>query len=649
MQVFEFHFNPRLRQGGQTKLEPDLIFDSFCYEPENIHEKKLGGLYMVGLLNKVLPKNLKFLEKLSRFVKEKYYKYSRFGAEKSLKETLKETNGFLEEIIKKGDVSWLGNLNFAVLSFKNFNLNFTKAGSIKILLLRGKKLIDIDKKLKFQDIEPYPLKIFSNIISGKLAEEDLILVFTKEVYDVFQKENLIAEIASLEQFSAKGVKGIFNGKKEVLSKISGIFLVIVLKKGGLVDKKELISPQILKNFSFMEFFSPILKLFKFFKKPVLPSLNFRKKIKVKTPKINFQLRKKVILILALIIIIILGIIISKFEEEKKIQGYQKNLNEIENKLNLAESYLILENPQIREKANSLLKESFEAISPLLKEVKSLPKDFQNQVFALNDKISNELLYLNKLENVENPELFFEFKPNEYIPQKFLISDNNIYFFSPYGKNLFKLSKDKKGEVLPIDKKFNSATTLEDSILFLTKPNQLTILNKGEFSSFSLQEPYPDFSFDDVSSFGSNLYFLDKKDCKIIKYSYLKELKWGKPEIWLENPTLCQANSIAIDGSVWVLEKDNSISKYYAGNFREKITPDIFPQAKDFSKIFTSHSLPYLYILEPAQKRIVILEKNGKIFKQFQSDKFDNLLDFAVSDDGKTIYLLNGLKVYKINL
>jgi len=75
--------------------------------------------------------------------------------------------------------------------------------------------------------------------------------------------------------------------------------------------------------------------------------------------------------------------------------------------------------------------------------------------------------------------------------------------------------------------------------------------------------------------------------------------------------------------------------------------NFFPAAENLSKIFTSSSLPYLYILEPAQKRIIILNKSGEIIKQFQSEKFDNLLDFAISQNGKTIWLLNGLKVYQL--
>ena len=155
---------------------------------------------------------------------------------------------------------------------------------------------------------------------------------------------------------------------------------------------------------------------------------------------------------------------------------------------------------------------------------------------------------------------------------------------------------------------------------------------------------------DFASFRGYLYFLDKKSGEIIRYPYLKNFEWGSAQLWLakEEKKASGAKSLAVDGSVWLLAKNNSLSRYYAGRLQEKINLEIFPEPKEFKKIFTSATLPYLYLLEPVQKRIIILDKKGQIIKQFQSQKFDNLLDFAISEDGKTIYLLNGLKLYKIN-
>jgi hypothetical protein len=251
MRIFQFYFNPGTKE--------DLIFDSFCFEPENIYEKRLGSLYMVGVLKNALPKNYNFLEKISKFVKERFYKKTLSKPEKALRETLKEVNNFLAQIAKEGDVSWLGNLSFAILNLKNFELNFTKVGEMKFYLIRGKKVIDIDRRLRLQDIEPYPLKIFGNIVTGKLIENDLVLVLTKEVFDFFQNENLIQRIRELDYFNEKDFKKILDEKKEALSQVKGIAFFISLSKEVSKEKKEIIAPKALKEFSLREIFSPFLK------------------------------------------------------------------------------------------------------------------------------------------------------------------------------------------------------------------------------------------------------------------------------------------------------------------------------------------------------------------------------------------------------
>ena len=186
-------------------------------------------------------------------------------------------------------------------------------------------------------------------------------------------------------------------------------------------------------------------------------------------------------------------------------------------------------------------------------------------------------------------------------------------------------------------------------MFFSEPNQLINLKDDQLSEpISLETPYPDFNFDDFSSYRSNLYFLDQKSGEITKYPYLENLKWDSPQLWLDPRTKAtEAKSMAIDGNIWILNKDNSIGRYHFGKLQKNLTLELFPEQKKFSKIFTSSQVPYLYLLEPEQNRIVILNKTGQIIEQFQSDKFDGLLDFSVSKDGKTIYLLNSLKVYQI--
>ena len=650
MQVFEFHFNP--------KLKPDLIFDSFCYEPANIYEKRMGNLYLVGFLKNALPQNLNFLDKLQKVIQKEYYRSVVRKPERALKESLKEANEFLEKETKKGDVSWLGNLSFAALSLKDYQLNFTKIGDLKIFLLRGKRIIDIDRKLKFEEIAPWPLKVFGNIVSGKLAEGDILLVSTKEVTDFFEKENLLPEIGKIWPPEEKKIKEIFDKQKEEILKIAGVCLILILTKEIIPIKKQVISEKSYpKEFNLKEVFTPYLKKIgtelKKIKLPVLSRPKLPKSLKwpeirlVKFPKPD----KKLILILALIFFLTFGFFVAQFQEKKELKEHQITLKEIQAKVNRAESFLILKTPRAEKEANLLLKESFGEISQLSKIISHLPGDFQNQVFSLKEEISKKLFELNKLEIIEEPELFFDFTHQEFVPQKMIFFKEGLYFFSPYSQNLFFVKKKNEGKIIEINQKFNLAAASDDFLLFFSKPNQLTILKEGTTFPIDLDKPYEDFSYDDFSIFRGNLYFLDKNSGQIIKYPSLKNFEWGLPKLWLaqEEKEAERAKSLAIDGSVWLLDKNNTLYRYYAGRFQEKIVLEIFPEPKELKKIFTSVTLPYLYLLEPAQKRILILDKKGQIIKQFQSQKFDNLLDFTVSQDGKTIWLLNGLRVYKISI
>jgi len=295
MRIFQFYFNPKSKE--------DLIFDSFCFEPENIYEKKLGSLYIVGVLENALPKNYNFLEKLSKFMKEKFYEKTLTKPERALRETLKATNEFLAKIAKDGDVSWLGNLSFAVLNLKNFELNFAKVGGMKIYLIRGRKIIDIDRRLRLQDIEHYPLKIFGNVVTGKLIENDLVLVLTKEVFDFFQNENLIQKIKEIEFFDEKEFKKILEEKKEALSQVKGIAFLISLSKEAAKGKKEIIAPKTLKEFSFKEFLSLLFKS----KAKKLKPFSFSEIFSPLKEKFLIILKnKKFLLILTFALILILG-------------------------------------------------------------------------------------------------------------------------------------------------------------------------------------------------------------------------------------------------------------------------------------------------------------------------------------------------------
>jgi len=690
MQIFEFHFNPKAKE--------ELILDSFIYEPENVYEKKLGSLYIAGEITNALPQNYRFLNNLASTVKEGFYKLSAENSpEKALKTSLKAANKFLEEQEENGDVSWLGNINMVVISIKDFKLNFAKVGDIKILLFRGKKMIDIGQQLESKDLEPLSLKIFSNIVSGKLAPEDKLIILTKEIFELFEKEEIFSEALSVFSKNLepekidRELKKTLNQKRDILTKVSGLFLLIALEslekevvqiKKPVTTKKKIplnflpslplpkiklkgarniITQMLSFNIGIVKKITSWLSKKTRIKKPSLlpkekiqealkkPSAFIPKKIPSlpkKMPSIprgspSFRIpdfKKLIVLIVILIIVLSIGNQIFKAQRQKKVERIQAILNEVQEIVVEAENAFIFNDLR---RANLLYQEAWQMITPLAEE-EDIP--LANEVISLKESIEEELFPINKLEKITDPQIALELNLENFSPQKMIFSDSGFYFFNLQSDKVYR--PDGSSLQLPDQPKFG--IRFKDILLFLSQSNQLMSLRDNQISTNELNFPYSNPEIIDFYSYNRYLYLLDSNQGEVIKF----ELE-GNPQLpgglWLKPETkkLSEAKLIAVDGSIWILNEDNTLNRYYLGELQDKFNLDFFPAPEGTSKLFTQDD--FLYLLTPGQKRIVILDKTGQTVKQYRSDKFDNLTDFSISENGKTIYLLNGLTVYQIEL
>jgi hypothetical protein len=662
MKIFELHFNPKLKE--------DYIFDTFVFEPSNQYEKRLGSLYQIGELKNVLPQNTKFLDNLAKVIKDKYFTLSSKTPERAITESLKEANEFLGGELKKNNVNWLGNLNFAVLSLKDFDLTFAKTGDIKILMLRGGIITDIGKNLEIEKIEPYPLKVFLNIVSGKLMANDIVLAITKDLFEYFSQQKTLEKLAKAGLLDEKKIRDIFPEEsfaKKEKTKMAGVCLIFSLEEQVakykrarsifLPRKKEFNLSSIIVSFS--KIFVKIKK--RFFNLKILPKPSVktgekpekeRKEIKIKAPSSIFpkelEVKKKIYLIFFLLTLLLLGFLIFK-REKSKIDVINNSFLKIEEKVKEAQKNLVFKNT---ETARTLFTEAWREIAPLL--------ETKNQnIISLKKQIEENLVSLNNINKIENPELFYELKPKEasFKAEKVLFSNNNFFFYSNSSKDIYNLNlEEEKLNLIEPEKSFDLAVSDSGAFFLFSAPNIISIFKNGTWQEENIQfSQSPVIS--QMVSYYSNFYFLDKKNCQILKL-ILADLRTSPrvqnkyPQSWLKEKLKQDCSgikSISIDGSLWLLNKDNSIDVYRKGLYQKTIKVDVFPFVENITKIEVKINVPYLYLLEPSKKRIIILNKEGKIFKQFISEKFDNLQDFVISEDGKTIYLLNGSKVYSIEI
>ncbi len=676
MQIFELHFNPKLKEGA--------VFDSFIYEPENIYEKKLGSLYVVGELQNALPTDKNFLDNLSKILKEKYYTLSLKAPEKALSESLKKANDFLYEEVKKENVSWLGNLNLAILSLKDFNLVFTKTGTVKILLIRGDQIIDIGKNLEPGEIEPYPLKVFFNVVSGQIVDDDKILVLTQDVYQLFQREKIIEKIAKTEVLEEKNLRQILPSQlfeEESSLKTSGICFLAIVREPIAGQKSQEIQIKRSRHFSLSKKLSLAWKNLKeIFSLPKLNKkaksakrkatnrlnkklegaksllvkrfLRFKKTLKIPEPKWlknlikNSQDRKKLILVAGIVLVLALGFLIFRGQEIKNEDTAKESYSRIEKDVFQAESFLILKN---NDKASSLLKQAWKDILPLTEKQSSI----KQSALSLKSSIEKRLNELNFTEKIDNPEILFDLRQQDtgFLPERMLFLDDVFYFYSLNTTKFYSYDLDKEtGDIFPPPQNIKAGCLFLELPVFLSDQDKILFFNNKTWQEKSIPMPAFSVNFTSIASYEENLYLLDQDKYEIIKYGQFGDGELTFPFFWLKDksPKQVKPKSLAVDGTIWLLNENSEIDSYWKGSYIETIGLDIFPFVENIQQMKTKPGLPYFYLLEPAQKRLIITGQTGNIIKQFQSERFDNLKDFDTSEDGKTIYLLNGPLVYKIS-
>lgn len=677
MKIFEFQFNPKARK--------DRFFEAISFELEGRAQSGKGSLYVVGELANALPSNAQFLGRLVSVIKEEYYSLPKLPSPAAkFKSALRKANAFLAEETKNGNTDWLGNLHFALLAFTpsagGLLSHFTKVGGIKIWMARNGVLVDIGKNLEDADQENQSPKVFGNVVAGKVRPEDRVMVCTKDLFELFAKENILRDFAFLKE--EKQFKGVFKNKDKELSRVSGIFFFVLVEVGEREGQKEPERKGIPKQKSF-PFQIPRGKLFwpptvplKGLSRLFIPhisvsrvSLSFfpilRKNLhllsrspqsleKGKTPASPVSkspfLRKSIPRFVFLAVLLLVGFVLFKGEEVQVSKEAQTAFEKARALQSQAENALAAES---EESANLLLQEAWKVISPYT-EGESARKSEKQEASKLAEKIEEKLDFLNKIEDMATPDLLLEIPPEVVSapPQYMILSGERLYFFNPLSSELYMAGiRTAEANTLEAGRNIKYGTSFLNSAAFFAEPDALLLLSQNQnWIRTSIPLPSSNFSFDGMSSFGSSLYFFSSPTGDIMKYTN-PFAGSAAPVSWIDalsEKRPLGAASIAIDGNIWILMKGGEVQRYFTGLYEKTLEPLIFPFLESASRVKTSAQVPYLYILDPPENRLVILTKFGDVVKQYRSQAFDNLLDFAVAPDGKTVYLLNGLKVYKIS-
>ena len=662
--------------------EPTVYCESFVYEPSNVEEERLGHLFMIGRIRNVSETSFYLINLLASRIKREYYSNYHRSMEVATESALKEGNKLLKENEER--INWLGNLDFLVAAVSQKRIYFTLLGKMRAFIVRGEEFIDIVKNLILEKDVLFP---FSTILQGAIKKDDVLIFSTS---NIFSKEKLL-----------KFGKDLFPIEEKKISKIiesedSGTALIVETgKEAGVIErisreKEKKGFLETLPKFSF----SKREKFFPSFKGKIKEGLNkpytklnqiynlARKKIsafssKISSlskptqpkkeefpfpritvekaslpgkPKFDFialkkEREKRKILFGGALLLILILIGFGFYQHKKNIENavLGEIIKTIEQKTREGENSLIYGD---KEKAISYFVESLELLNsienpgPLKGEIDNLRKDIEDNI--------NKILERKVLSGIQP---LFEIKEGleKFSPQGILFAKDNIYLFSPDSLLIYQWNiSEKKGFFTEQREKVLGGTVLNKKPFFLIAPTSVVITEKEKI--LPIDFPYEEISVWELDNFLNYFYIFDKDKGEIIKYSVSQD-KISSPNLWLEERGAAKgAVSIAIDGSVYLASPSGEIKKFSAGTLKEKISPpETYPKIKGVTKIFTSKDNQYLYLIEPAEKRVIILDKKGKIIAEYQSKEFKDLKDIWVTSGDKTIYLLSENKVFKIDL
>ncbi len=159
-------------------------------EPENIDSHNLGTLVGVFEVTNSSEDSSYIVNYLVSIIKKEYFSKPKRGPIESLEASLHKANLALSNLAEHENIDWLGNLNALIAVTEKNGLHFSQAGNASAFLLRSKIFTDISDGLSPLDREPNPLKTFVNVSSGRMEEEDKLIITTSSIFDIFSLEEI---------------------------------------------------------------------------------------------------------------------------------------------------------------------------------------------------------------------------------------------------------------------------------------------------------------------------------------------------------------------------------------------------------------------------------------------------------------------------
>jgi hypothetical protein len=361
-------------------------------------------------------------------------------------------------------------------------------------------------------------------------------------------------------------------------------------------------------------------------------------------------RIRLIAALAIILVILIGVGINFFgaRGEQKEKEITSLLEQAKSAKSEAEGLKTLNASE----ADRKLQEAFVLVDQALKidSNSTAAKQLKSELEAIKESVSQK--YSESTSEVTD----LKETKDGFRGSRLSLLANSLAILDSNGQSLINLNlATKKAEVLAEKADLGKAADLvldEDLIFVYSTDKGIVKIDLGNNKTTSAVEVDDDWGLiRGISVFGGNIYLLDSEKDQIWKYLPTTSGFSNKRE-YLTSGTkvdLGDAISIQIDSSIYVLKQNGDIFKFTKGTQDDFSISGLDKPLKEPKALFTSPQADNLYILDSGNNRVVVLGKSGEYKAQYQADKLGVASGLVVNEKDKKIYLIDGSKVYTMDL
>lgn len=328
-------------------------------------------------------------------------------------------------------------------------------------------------------------------------------------------------------------------------------------------------------------------------------------------------------------------VLAKQRSEKKVADYENAILTVQQKIDAAESSLIYNDYS---RAKTLLDEA----SVLAVALPNKSVEEQEARAKLEASIAEERQAMRRESSLPEPTFFGVLPEAATGTFASLTFRNGVLFAATTGGELYTTSlKDKTtvklGDSIGVAPQFLLAVNSTTLAYGGTDGNIRLINDKGAVTSTTTLDGISDLTITDAVFYGTAVYVLDAPHNRIVKYPVATK-GFGKAQLSVKDGTdLSKGTSIAIDGSILVLDASGNVIKLNSGSRDQFGVQDADPTPQNAGILTVGSSTDALYFID-GDRLLSYSKSTGRFLGQYLSPSLAGAKDVYLDEKTKTLYV-----------